>query len=163
MSLMLSGRVLALAGLSRRAAVGMAGHAAIAGTGGCCGQRSAGTSGHDELADVGRQALGRLGHQAALDGLAGGLGHGPDDVAACGSSTPARSATRAMKSWRPNRSPGPVPAMYPAAARVLGNTLTGRSPPCRRHVVVVPGTRGAGSGGLRRVRHGPPAGGRPML
>jgi hypothetical protein len=48
--------------------------------GGCCGQRSAGTSGRDELADVGRQALGRLGYQAALDGLAGGLGHGPDDV-----------------------------------------------------------------------------------
>jgi hypothetical protein len=50
------------------------------GSGGCCGQRSAGTSGRDELADAGRQALGRLGHQAARDGLAGGLGHGPDDV-----------------------------------------------------------------------------------
>jgi hypothetical protein len=77
--LLLSGWFLALAGLCGIAAIGMAGHAAIAGIPGG-GQRLAGTSGRDELADAGWQALGRLGHQAAFDGLTGDLGHGPGTV-----------------------------------------------------------------------------------
>jgi len=113
----------------------MAGHAAIAGIlGECCDQRLAGTSGRDELADVGRQALVHLGHQAAFDGLTGDLGHAPDDVGGLRLIEPGAFGNPGdeVLAAEPLAGPGPgvdlgAPQVFADFVRELGGQVAGQS------------------------------------
>ena len=104
------------------------------GSGGGCGQRLAGTSGRDELADAGRQALGHLGHQAAFDGLTGDLGHGPDDVGGVRLIEPGAfgSPGGEVLAAGPLAGPGPgvdlgAPQRFADLVRGLGSQVGGQS------------------------------------